>query len=416
MRWFSWLVEAFKHWIGRAQAPRGRRLSVIRPPSYHRPFHRQLLTASPPRAVEIWRPRTPSRSAHIPWAILSASSHILVLGVLATFVVSSPTRRHDLSIPVQVFPNGDSVIADLPSAPLVEEQKNQPPTPVVTADVAELRQFRESWAARADRLENRLLELTEAAATQQQTIKQQHRQMEASQQEATRLAEEIEQQTADEQRLKEQLTEEVERRKAEEQKLATQLTKEQEQRMRLEAEIAEQQRQYEQKLRASRESHNQLVADLQTEIARKDIAIHEFADQLSITIVDRVLFPSGQATLTPDGMKVLKKVGQVLARGVDRQIQIEGHTDNQDIGPELQKRFASNWELSTARATEVVRYLLAQTHLPAERLSAVGRADTAPVASNETEAGRQQNRRIEIILLPLDKLRKTERAAQVHSN
>lgn len=410
MRWFSWLIESFKRRIHRTQPPRGGRLSVIRPPSYDRPFHRQLLTASPPRAVEVWQPRKSSWYAQMPWFILSASSHILLLGLMATLVVSSSARQQDLPIPVQVLPSGNPAIAT--SSPELE-QETQQPAPAVTSELAELRQFQENWTARADRLERRLLELSEASTMQRQTIKQQHQQMEASQQEATRLAEEMEQRTIEKQKLTAQFREEVERRTAEEQKLKERLAAEQEQRARLEAEIAEQQKQYELELRASRESHNQLIADLQTEIARKDIAIHEFADQLSITIVDRVLFPSGQATLTPEGMKVLKKVGQILARNVNRRIQIEGHTDNQDIGPELKKRFASNWELSTARATEVVRYLLAHTQLPAEHLSAVGRADTAPIAPNTTEEGRRQNRRIEIILLPPDKLRRTGQTAHV---
>ena len=97
---------------------------------------------------------------------------------------------------------------------------------------------------------------------------------------------------------------------------------------------------------------------------------------------------------------MLEKVGRVLQTVPDRQIQIEGHTDNREIGPVLKKAFASNWELSTARATEVVKYFLTHSRLPAERLLAVGRADTVPVASNTTEEGRQQNRRIEILLLP----------------
>ena len=88
----------------------------------------------------------------------------------------------------------------------------------------------------------------------------------------------------------------------------------------------------------------------------------------------------------------------------DHRIQIEGHTDNQEIGPVLKKMFASNWELSTARATEVVKYLLTHSQLPADRLVAVGRADTVPVAANTTEEGRQQNRRIEILLLPPERI------------
>ncbi|MCI0545796.1 MAG: OmpA family protein [Candidatus Rokubacteria bacterium] len=95
----------------------------------------------------------------------------------------------------------------------------------------------------------------------------------------------------------------------------------------------------------------------------------------------------------------MDKVSEVLAGAGDQRILIEGHTDSVPIGPELRDRFASNWELSTARATEVVKYL-AGHRLPGEILTAAGRADTAPVASNQTEAGRRQNRRIEIVLLP----------------
>ena len=111
---------------------------------------------------------------------------------------------------------------------------------------------------------------------------------------------------------------------------------------------------------------------------------------------------------------MLEKVGRVLQSVPDRRIQIEGHTDNREIGPVLKQSFASNWELSTARATEVVKYFLTHSRLPAERLLAVGRADSVPVATNTTEEGRQQNRRIEILLLPPDPIRQQgEEAAEL---
>ena len=147
-------------------------------------------------------------------------------------------------------------------------------------------------------------------------------------------------------------------------------------------------------------AYDRLVAELKGEISQKEIALHRVKEKLMVTIVDRVLFPSGQATLTPEGRHIIEKVGAVLARVSDRRILIEGHTDNVPIGETLRTAFPSNWELSTARATEVVKYLIAQSKLPANHLSAVGRADTAPVASNTSEDGRMQNRRIEIILLP----------------
>src|SRR5262249_60502135 len=128
------------------------------------------------------------------------------------------------------------------------------------------------------------------------------------------------------------------------------------------------------------------------EISQKEIALHRAKEKLTVTIVDRVLFPSGQATLTPEGRHIIEKVGAVLARVSDRRILIEGHTDNVPIGETLKTVFPSNWELSAARATEVGKYLIAQSKLPANHLKAVGRADTAPVASNTSQGGRMQNR------------------------
>jgi chemotaxis protein MotB len=121
-----------------------------------------------------------------------------------------------------------------------------------------------------------------------------------------------------------------------------------------------------------------------------------------VAIADRILVPSGQAALTPAGERVIDKVGTALAGATDRRVRIEGHTDNVPIGPELRSRFPTNWELSTARATEVVRRLIDHAHMPPDRVQPAGRADTDPVTSNDTEDGRQRNRRIEIILLPPD--------------
>lgn len=85
-----------------------------------------------------------------------------------------------------------------------------------------------------------------------------------------------------------------------------------------------------------------------------------------------------------------------------KQIRIEGHTDNVPIGVKLREKFPTNWELSTARATNVVRFFIERGGVNRERLEAVGFADTRPVASNDTEDGRTDNRRIEILLYPRD--------------
>jgi len=119
-------------------------------------------------------------------------------------------------------------------------------------------------------------------------------------------------------------------------------------------------------------------------------------------MVDRVLFDSGHAQVKLAGMKVLKQVGDVLSEITDKQIRIEGHTDNVPISTKLQDKFKTNWALSTARATTVVRYLIDQGGVDRQYLSAVGYADTRSVGPNETEEGRSANRRIEIVLHPKD--------------
>jgi len=145
-----------------------------------------------------------------------------------------------------------------------------------------------------------------------------------------------------------------------------------------------------------------LSKSLQDEISKGNITIQQVRDRLTINMVDRVLFDSGQAQVKPAGMKVLKQVGDVLNQVSDKQIRIEGHTDNVPISSKLQDRFKTNWELSTARATIVVRYLIDQGGVDRQYLSAVGYADTHPLASNDSEEGRSSNRRIEIVLYPKD--------------
>jgi chemotaxis protein MotB len=149
-------------------------------------------------------------------------------------------------------------------------------------------------------------------------------------------------------------------------------------------------------------TQEELSKSLQDEISKGNITIQQVRDRLTINMVDRVLFDSGQAQVKPAGIKVLKQVGDVLNKITDKQIRIEGHTDNVPISPKLQDRFKTNWELSTARATTVVRYLIDQGGVDRQYLSAVGYADTHPLASNDSEEGRSSNRRIEIVLYPKD--------------
>ena len=111
-------------------------------------------------------------------------------------------------------------------------------------------------------------------------------------------------------------------------------------------------------------------------------------------LTDNVLFDSGLADIKPQGLPLLGEVGTLL--GVDHvhPILVEGHTDDVPIAT---SKYASNWELSGARASAVVRWLIGR-HLPARRFSAVGYSDQHPLASNGTAAGRARNRRVEVVL------------------
>ncbi len=169
----------------------------------------------------------------------------------------------------------------------------------------------------------------------------------------------------------------------------------------LEETIAKSSKEKEEEIQRMNSAHEQLVKELQAEIQNKEIQITQLADRLSVSMVDKILFPSGEAEITPAGLKVLERVGNIIKNVQDKIIRVEGHTDNVPIAARLQKQFPTNWELSTARATNVVRFLQDKVGMDPTRLQAVGLSEYHPVASNDTPAGRSQNRRIEIALLPM---------------
>ncbi len=149
------------------------------------------------------------------------------------------------------------------------------------------------------------------------------------------------------------------------------------------------------------ETERQLNAQLETEIQADQVKIKQLQDRLRVTVLDELLFPEGGWQVSERGKAVLDKMVPALRGATDHRIEVEGYTDNVPIGRHLKHRFPSNWELSTARATEVVKYLQRQGIDPA-RMTAAGRGEYDPVASNETPEGRQQNRRTEIDLVPID--------------
>jgi len=111
-------------------------------------------------------------------------------------------------------------------------------------------------------------------------------------------------------------------------------------------------------------------------------------------------FDPGNAPATAAGLPILKQIKALLKEAPDSRVVVEGYTDNQKIGPSLKEQYSSNQELSRARAAAVAGYLSEEEGINPQNISAVGHADAKPVASNSTEAGRKQNRRIEIRLLP----------------
>jgi len=147
-------------------------------------------------------------------------------------------------------------------------------------------------------------------------------------------------------------------------------------------------------------TYEALIADLKKEIKNQEVTIKTFKDQISVTFVDRILYEFGKATITPEGGKVLKKVGEILKNVQGKQIRVIGHTDNIPIMPKYRYKFPTNWELSASRSSAVIRYLQKNIHLDPGNLEAVGRSFYEPVASNETREGRAQNRRVEIIISP----------------
>lgn len=156
-------------------------------------------------------------------------------------------------------------------------------------------------------------------------------------------------------------------------------------------------------LEKATQTYQDLTKKLEKEIQDGQVQITEMKNRLTMTMLDKIIFPSGSSEISAEGKQVLDKVVSILKDIKDKRIQIEGHTDNVKIVSTLKKRFPTNWELSTARATEVVRYLQEAGGIEPTLLSATGYSEYQPVAPNDTDDGKHKNRRIEIVLLPLVK-------------
>ena len=155
------------------------------------------------------------------------------------------------------------------------------------------------------------------------------------------------------------------------------------------------------KVESESNAYKQLMNEMKGEIAKGQIAINEYKGKLTVDVANQILFASGEAEVKKEGLAILKRVVDILKTVKDKAIRVEGHTDNKKIYGSLAKRYPTNWELSAARAINVTKYLSNEGIAP-EILSAVAYGEYKPVADNNTEEGRQKNRRIAIILLPKD--------------
>ena len=139
-----------------------------------------------------------------------------------------------------------------------------------------------------------------------------------------------------------------------------------------------------------------LEQTLSNQVATHTVSIHMGRDGLVISLREAGFFASGSAAPKPETLATLRQIATSLSR-TPYDIRVEGHTDNISIHT---TEFDSNWELSTARATRIARTFLDLKAMPPERISAAGYAEYHPVASNSTEAGRAENRRVDLVVLP----------------
>jgi chemotaxis protein MotB len=145
--------------------------------------------------------------------------------------------------------------------------------------------------------------------------------------------------------------------------------------------------------------YEQLASALRGEIEAGRVELMELRGKTTVKMKDKILFASGSATLGADGRDALRKVAQALRGLTAKAIRVDGHTDNVPTG--TSGAFATNWELSSARALAVVRFLQ-ESGVDPTRLSAAGFGEFQPIQPNDSPEGRSLNRRIEITLVPIE--------------
>lgn len=144
----------------------------------------------------------------------------------------------------------------------------------------------------------------------------------------------------------------------------------------------------------------ELAQALSNQVASHMVSIHMGRDGLVISLREAGFFASGSAAPRPETLATLMQIANSLSR-TPYDLRVEGHTDNIPIHT---SEFDSNWELSAVRATRIARIFLDMKAMPPERISAAGYAEFHPVAANDTAAGRAENRRVDLVVLPRTKV------------
>jgi chemotaxis protein MotB len=144
-----------------------------------------------------------------------------------------------------------------------------------------------------------------------------------------------------------------------------------------------------------------MINQMKDAINSGDLKIQQLGDELNIDFKDKIFFDLGSSDIKNNGKKALNELVDVLKTVTNKQIRVEGYTDNVPIADQYRWKFPSNWELSTLRATTIVRYLQSRGINPG-LMKATGYGEYNPVVPNDSEADRAQNRRIVILLIPLD--------------
>ena len=146
---------------------------------------------------------------------------------------------------------------------------------------------------------------------------------------------------------------------------------------------------------------NEELANALSEYETKEQVWREEKDSYTIVSVsDAVLFKSGSTKLSASGRDVVDKIAQVAENHPDREIRVEGHTDNKGILTPYLTKYPSNWELAAHRACAVVHYMVQKKGIDPKRMSAAGYGEFQPIAENDTPEGRAKNRRVVIVIGP----------------